>query len=276
MFFTYSGIEKIEKVIEYIEEHITEEIDCEALASQMALSVYEFRRIFSFIIGCPLSEYVRKRRLSLAACELARNKSESIQKISEKYGYSTLSAFSKAFSEQHGSSPLKCRSGKCNITLFSKPQIDFSIRHTEGYSFSIVSDKEFYISGYRAISDHSDSECCEGVWSEFYKLGYDGKISSDKIYASYSDISGNVCCNIGERVDKSDNSELIPACKWLTVKMNSTDDILVNKKYSEILYEVLPSAQIEKRTDLPTVEVFPLDMSEDAFTWEIRIPIKEE
>ena len=61
----YNGIQKMEKIIEYIECNITSEIDYEALASQMTLSVYEFRRIFAFVVGCPLSEYVRKRRLSL-------------------------------------------------------------------------------------------------------------------------------------------------------------------------------------------------------------------
>ena len=64
----YSGLQKIEEVIEYIEQNITVEIDCNELSRRMNLSVYEFRRIFSFIVGCPVSEYIRKRRLSLAAC----------------------------------------------------------------------------------------------------------------------------------------------------------------------------------------------------------------
>lgn len=51
----------------------------------MGLSVYEFRRIFSFIIGCPISEYIRKRRLSLAALEIMKNKHTDIMKLSEKY-----------------------------------------------------------------------------------------------------------------------------------------------------------------------------------------------
>ena len=47
----YSGIQKIETVIDYIESNITEELDCEFLAKMMNLSVYEFRRIFSFVVG---------------------------------------------------------------------------------------------------------------------------------------------------------------------------------------------------------------------------------
>ena len=83
----YNGIQKIEDVIDYIEAHITEELDCDILASKMQLSVYEFRRIFSFIVGCPISEYIRKRRLSLAATEIMTNDNVNLQEISEKYGY---------------------------------------------------------------------------------------------------------------------------------------------------------------------------------------------
>ncbi|MBE6695365.1 MAG: helix-turn-helix transcriptional regulator [Ruminococcaceae bacterium] len=92
----YSGIQKIEEIIDYIENHLTSEIDCEELALRMTLSVYEFRRIFSFIVGVPISEYIRKRKLSLAACDIITNPRASIHEISKKYGYSTLASFSKA------------------------------------------------------------------------------------------------------------------------------------------------------------------------------------
>jgi hypothetical protein len=58
--------------------------------------------------------------------------------------------------------------------------------------------------------------------------------------------------------------------------MNTTDDEIVNKKYNVILYDILPSTRLKRRIDLPTVEVFPLDMTEENFEWEIRIPIEKE
>ena len=82
----YDGIKKIAAIIEKIESNITEEQDYEALAAEMTLSVYEFRRIFAFVVGCPLSEYLRKRRLSLAACELISDTKISLGALSEKYG----------------------------------------------------------------------------------------------------------------------------------------------------------------------------------------------
>ncbi|MBQ8551366.1 MAG: GyrI-like domain-containing protein [Clostridia bacterium] len=56
--------------------------------------------------------------------------------------------------------------------------------------------------------------------------------------------------------------------------MNTVDDDIVNETYSKILYEWLPSANLKRNENIPTIEVYPFDMSEDGFEWEIRIPIK--
>ena len=75
---------------------------------------------------------------------------------------------------------------------------------------------------------------------------------------------------------ESTDTDTVPECKWLLIKMNTTDDDIVNRKYNTLLYEVLPSAKLRRKTGVPTVEVYPRDMSEDNFEWEIRIPIEKE
>lgn len=275
----YNGIQKIEEIVEYIERNITAEINYESLASQMALSLYEFRRIFAFVVGCPLSEYVRKRRLSLAACDLMTNTDVAVQEISEKYGYSTLSAFSKAFSEYHGISPTVCQRGNHNISMFSRPKFEFHIQNADECSFRILSDSAFAIQGYCAFSEHTDTCCCEQVWNDFYELEKDKEISGETIFVSYKDDQGKVKCNIGERIplDKhTSTADIIPECRWLSIRMNTTDDGIVNEKYNIILGNLLPSAKLKRRMDLPTLEIFPRDMSENNFEWEIRIPIEQE
>ena len=243
----------------------------------MALSVYEFRRIFAFVVGIPLSEYIRKRRLSLAACDLMTNPKASIQEISEKYGYSTLAAFSKAFSEYHGFPPTVCQRGNCEITLFSKPKFELRIQNVDEHSFGILSDTAFTIQGYCAFSEHTDTCCCEQVWNDFYNVGKDKELSEDKIFASYRNEQGMVKCCIGERVESAEatmDADIIPESRWLCVKMNTTDDDIVNQKYNALLCDLLPSTNMRRRPDMPTVEVYPRDMSEEGFEWEIRIPIE--
>ena len=273
----YNGIQKIDEIINDIENNITSDIDYEALASKMTLSVYEFRRIFAFVVGTPISEYVRKRRLSLAACDLMTNPKASIQEISEKYGYSTLAAFSKAFSEYHGFPPTVCQRGNCEITLFSKPKFELRIQNVDEHSFGILSDTAFTIQGYCAFSEHTDTCCCEQVWNDFYNIGKDKELSEDKIFASYRNEQGMVKCCIGERVESAEatmDADIIPESHWLCVKMNTTDDDIVNQKYNALLCDLLPSTNMRRRPDMPTVEVYPRDMSEEGFEWEIRIPIE--
>jgi len=266
----YNGIRKIEEVMEYIETHITEELNYEVMASMMSLSLYEFRRIFSFVIGCPISEYVRKRRLSLAALEIVGSSEVDLARIGEKYGYSGQAAFSKAFAEFHGCPPSLVKSRQ-SLNLFTVPSISFAIKGRETVPFKLISEPEFYIDGYTGESELTDSCCCEAVWKEFYDGGYDGKIMGDKIYVSYKNSGGNVTCRIGE---SGDVGELVPASRWACFTVNTVEDEIINEMYGKIIYELIPSANLTRDESKPTIEVYPADMSEDGFVWEIRIPVK--
>ena len=267
----YSGIHKIDEVIDYIEDNITAELDCKAMAMKMNLSVYEFRRIFSFVVGCPISEYIRKRRLSLAAVEIMMSDRANIQKISEKYGYSNQSAFTRAFSEQHGFSPSACMSDKPELNLFTRPKFSVRISGRESVPFKLIRDEAFFIKGFEGISPITDSCCCEEVWNSFYESGSDKTLHTDKLYVSYSNQGENVNCCIGER---GNEGQKIPEAVWASFVMNTVDDTVVNEAYSKIIYEWLPSANLNRNKNIPTIEVYPFDMSEDGFEWEIRIPLE--
>ncbi len=93
----------IEKCIKFIEEHIKENITIKDVANQLGYSVYHFCRVFSLCKGMSVMEYIRERRLSLAATELF--KGGKIIDISLEYGFETHSGFSKAFRKLFGYSP---------------------------------------------------------------------------------------------------------------------------------------------------------------------------
>ncbi len=273
----YNGIQRIEEVIDIIEDNILDEISCDDLAAKMNLSVYEFRRIFAFVVGCPISEYIRKRRLSLAACEILNCETVDMRAISEKYGYSTQSSFIKAFGEQHGVSPTAYLKGKTEVNLFTRPRFEMSVFGRENIPFNIKKNDGFYISGFSGVSVITDTCCCENVWSAFYESKTDEKIKGDKLYASYKNQGSNVMCHIGIKSEdnaKELDSFFVPTAKFACFKLNSVDDDFVNEQYSKILYEWLPSANLKRNNLLPTIEVYPFDMSEDGFEWEIRIPIE--
>lgn len=121
----------IQNAINYIEDHITEELDYEAIARESFSSAFHFQRVFSILCGYPLGEYIRNRRLSLAGTELARGR-ERVIDVAYKYGYDTPESFAKAFQKFHGISPSQARSSGASLKSFSRLSIKISL---EGGSF---------------------------------------------------------------------------------------------------------------------------------------------
>lgn len=268
----YNGIRCMEDVIDYIESHITEPLNFEAVLPMVNLSLYEFRRIFSFVVGCPISEYIRKRKLSLAALEILGEEHPDILAISEKYGYANQSSFSRAFSEYHGVAPTACIGKNVKINLFTRPKFEFNLIGRENVPLKIIRTDALKIQGFSAASALTDTCCCDDVWNAFFESSFSKNIKSEHLYVAYYHHGDTVHCHIGE---PGDIGETIPAGRWACFTMTTVDDDIVNQQYSKILYELLPSANLVRDEEKPTVEVYPSDMSQNGFEWEIRIPIKD-
>lgn len=96
----------IQNVINYVEEHLTEEIDYEEVAKEAACSNFYFQRIFGILCGISLGDYIRNRRLTLAGSELSVSDDKVID-IALKYGYESPESFARAFSRFHGVTHLR-------------------------------------------------------------------------------------------------------------------------------------------------------------------------
>ena len=102
----------------YIEEHLTEEIDYREVAHICCCSVYHFQRMFAYMAGISLSEYIRRRKMSLAAIDL-QDKSTKIIDVAFKYGYSSPTAFNRAFQSVHSIAPSAMRKEGVSIRFYS-------------------------------------------------------------------------------------------------------------------------------------------------------------
>ena len=106
-----NGLETLNQVMQYIEEHLECHIDDKEIAKRAYCSAYHFKRTFSFLAGTSLQEYVRRRRLSRAAVELQDPLNKVID-IALKYGYNSPDAFTRAFQKMHGMTPTEARGYK--------------------------------------------------------------------------------------------------------------------------------------------------------------------
>lgn len=117
-------IDSMNNAMNYIEEHLTENISYEQVARRACCSEYHFQRMFPFIAGVTLAAYIRRRRLTMAAFEL-QNTDIKVIDVAMKYGYQSTEAFSRAFKNLHGVMPMLAR--KQGTALKAYPRMTFHI-----------------------------------------------------------------------------------------------------------------------------------------------------
>lgn len=132
----------------YIEEHLTEDIDYSEVSKIAYCSEYHFKRMFSFLSGISLSEYIRRRRLTLAALDL-KDKDLRIIDVSVKYGYNSADSFSRAFHSLHGILPSEARSENTQLKAYPRMTFQLSIQGGCEMNYRIVEKEAFKLVGFK-------------------------------------------------------------------------------------------------------------------------------
>lgn len=109
----------IQSTIDHIEGHLTDDIEIDKLASFQYVSDTDHRKMFSLICECTMSEYIRNRRLTLAAYELL-NSDVNILELALRYGYQSNESFTRAFTRFHHVTPIGIKKGQRTMRIFSK------------------------------------------------------------------------------------------------------------------------------------------------------------
>lgn len=164
----------IEKCIKFIEEHIKENITIKDVANQLGYSVYHFCRVFSLCKGMSVMEYIRERRLSLAAIELFKGR--KIIDISLEYGFETHSGFTKAFRKSFGYSPTQY---KVRMAGYDDVKTTFEIG---GYIMNpvIVKKAAFKVAGYGIKTNITGGTYTKDIAS--FWSNYNGENLESKMY----------------------------------------------------------------------------------------------
>jgi len=132
--------------LKYIEENLTNEIDSKVVARIALCSEYHFKRMFSFLAGISLSEYIRRRRLSLAAFELI-DSSVKVIDIAIKYGYNSPDSFTRAFQNLHGITPSEARNNGHSLKAYPPMTFQLSIKGGNEMNYRIEEKEAFRIVG---------------------------------------------------------------------------------------------------------------------------------
>jgi AraC family transcriptional regulator len=132
--------------MQYIEDHLTGDIDMKEAARLAYCSEYHFKRMFSFLAGVSLSEYIRRRRLTFAAFEL-REENVKVIDIALKYGYQSPDSFTRAFQQLHGITPSEAKNSGHSLKAYPRMTFQLSIRGGSEMNYRIVDKEAFHIVG---------------------------------------------------------------------------------------------------------------------------------
>lgn len=269
--------ERINKVMDYVEAHLCEDISENEIAKIAACSYGTFQAFFSQITGISFSEYIRRRKLTCAAYDL-QNTDEKIIDIALKYGYQSADAFRVAFKGLHGVSPSVVRKDSVKLTFYCRLHFDVVIKGVEKMDYTIIEKEPFSVMGIRRITPYGG-----GTWAIVKSDGSNEKIK--EISGKFFDLglcfgfgedgSDDYMCAVewtGEGVEGFDTFTY-PAATWLVFEAKGaiSDNVLGNV-WNRINNDFLPNSKYKKC--MATIEKYVIwNDAEDFCDVEVWIPV---
>ncbi len=271
-------VDRMNKVTDYVENHLDSEIDETEISKITACSFTLFQSSFSQITGVSLSEYVRRRKLTCAAYDL-QNTNEKVIDIALKYGYQSSDAFSVAFKRLHGVTPTDARKNGVKLTFYCRLNFSLTIKGGDRMDYTVIEREPFNVMGIRRttpygggtwaiVKSDGSNEAIKNISGHFYNLGL--------CFGFGEDGSNDYMCGIewgNEPIDGLDTFNY-PEATWL--KFEAEGSILsqiLGNVWQRINNEFLPQSKY-KKSGLPTIEKYVLwDDAADICKVEIWIPV---
>lgn len=255
----YNGLNKI---TEYIEMHIDEEISMSTLARLLGCSIYTMERIFSMLVGFTIKEYIKRRRFTLAIKKLMDG--EKIIDVSLFCGYSNPTSFSRKFYDIYKIHPKDLRMKKINFIL--QPILTFEEKNYNDsitYRIEVTKEKTFY--GKKTQIEKDIPKEAEKFWEEM-KLKYPQILLNFPRYAVLEEGLKNYYWILLNENDKDLEKFIMPKGKWLVFKGNSFKGVDISSLSKKIYSEYLKSLSFSDKGSY-TLELYYEDYI------EIWIPI---
>lgn len=276
-------IERLNGAMHYIEEHLSDNIDYERVSKVACCSTYHFQRMFSYMADIPLSEYIRRRRMTMAAVDL-QNGEEKIVDIALKYGYDSPTAFNRAFQSVHGIAPSLVKSGGVSLKSFSPISFKITIKGAAEMDYRLEKKNAFRIIGVGEPLQTEIEKNFESVPKMWQKASLDGTIPKlmTLMNSEPLGILGVSVCNDMENwryliavastepMDESLEEYIIPPSTWAVFSGEGTGKS-IQELEKRIVMEWLPTSGYEY-TNAPEIEVYLNDDPENT-KYEVWIPV---
>ena len=279
-------LNRMSKAVEYMEEHMEEPFNVLEIVKIAYSSEFHFQRMFHMLTGITIAEYVRKRKLTLAAQELAATKSKVLD-IALKYGYDTPESFSKAFRRVHGINPSAARVKGAKLKAYPRISFHLSLKGDKDMDYRIAEKEAFRVVGKGIRVPCKDGENFKRIpefWQESCQNGFSDKLEKisgvmGKLGICWNDYSDEqftyiIAAEKPQGFQESDMQEYeIPASTWAIFESVGPMPGAIQKVWGRIYSEWFPATSFE-HADAPDLEVYPFGNADSAnYLCEVWIPI---
>ena len=279
---TMEWIERLNEAITYIEEHLTEEIDYERLGKIACCSSYHFQRMFTYMAGVPLSEYIRRRKMSLAAVDLQSTGIKIID-VAGKYGYNSPTAFNRAFQSVHGIAPSAVKNEGVSVKSFPPVSFKLIVKGVEEMNYRIETKDAFRIVGVSVPLEKDIEKNFAVIPRKWQETAINGTLQklTGLMDTQPMGVLGVSTCNDTEpwryyiavassQTDRDLEEYTVPAATWAIFPGTGTNQS-IQELERRIVTEWLPTSGYEYG-NAPDVEVY-LNPDPQNAQYEVWIPV---
>lgn len=277
-------IKGITKTLEYIEKHLLEDFKIKDAISKSFIDPFYFQKGFKILSGFSLGEYIRNRRLSLAAEEIKSKKGKIID-IALKYGYDSPDSFTKSFFRFHGVTPSLAKEGAI-VKSFAPLKISYSLQGGFLMDYKVEEKNEIKLIGsVKEFSYESAPKAIPAFWQEHFqsgkcqvvcgKYGINIDHNMDGIKFDYM-IADDY---YGQEVPEGFETITIKPHTWLVFPCKGNMQEKFQKLFTEVFTEFLPNSKEFKIAEGCSVEMYSdpreykLGVQDDEYYSEIWIPV---
>mgnify|MGYP006330118619 FL=1 len=280
----------IQNAINYIEEHLTEEIDYEEVAKEAACSNFYFQRIFGILCGISLGDYIRNRRLTLAGDELSASDDKVID-IALKYGYESPESFTRAFARFHGVTPSEAKKDGSKLKSFSRISVKITLSGGSVMNYKIVEKEAFDIIEKvetHSVEDSANAKSIPDFWTRSHNDGTVKKLldtTTDRTYifgvcygnlpenAKTFDYSIAAKCNDNTVVPEGFRKNTIPARTWAVFECKGAMPNAMQDMWHKIVSEFFPTSGYEPTYEMDIEAYTEGNMGSPDYRSEIWVPV---
>lgn len=280
----------IQNAINYIENHLTEEIDYDKAAAEAACSSFYFQRIFSILCDISLSEYIRNRRLTLAGNELNASNAKVLY-VALKYGYESPESFARAFSKFHGITPSEAKKNGSKLKSFTRLSVKITLSGGTVMDYKIVEKEAFEIiekveahsieneTNSKSIPDFWTRSHNDGTVKELFENATDNTFIFGVCYGNNSDsaktfnYSIGAICDENTIVPKGFRKNTIPARTWAIFECKGAMPKAIQDMWHKITAEFFPTSGYEPTCEMDIEAYTEGDMGSENYRSEIWIPV---